>query len=77
MKKEKISKELKEIVLWKLDTTILPNYKLSVGNKGQFTRDELKKHVQKEDEIGVMFANMELQFMKALAKGEVTKALAE
>ena len=73
---EKISEELKKIVLWRLET-IPTNYKLSVGNKGSFTKDELKQHVEKGDEVGVMFANMQLKFMKALASGEFSKALAE
>ena len=73
---EKISEELKKIVLWRLET-IPTNYKLSVGNKGSFTKDELKQHVEKGDEVGVMFANIQLKFMKALASGEFSKALAE
>ncbi len=73
---EKISEELKKIVLWRLET-VPPNYKLSVGNKGSFTKDELKQHVEKGDEVGVMFANIQLKFMKALASGEFSKALAE
>ena len=72
----KISEELKKIVLWRLET-IPSNFKLSVGNKGPFTKEELKEHVEKGDEVGVMFVNMQLNFMKALASGEFSKALAE
>ncbi len=73
---EKISVELKKIVLWRLET-IPPNFKLSVGNKGAFTKEELKEHVNKEDEVGIMFATIQLNFMKALASGEFSKVLAE
>ncbi len=73
---EKISGELKKIVLWRLDT-IPPNFKLSIGNEGTFTKEELKQHVQKEDQIGVAFAKMQLNFMKALASGEFSRTLAE
>ncbi len=73
---EKISEELKKIVLWKLDT-IPPNFKLAVGNEGTFTKEELKQHVEKGDEIGVVFAQMQPNFMKALASGEFSKSLAE
>ena len=73
---EKISAELKKIVLWRLET-IPPNFKLSIGNEGTFTKEELKQHVQKEDQIGVAFAKMQLNFMKALASGEFSKMLAE
>ena len=73
---EKISVELKKIVLWRLET-IPPNFKLSVGNEGTFTKGELRQHIEKEDRIGVLFANMQLNFMKALASGEFSKKLAE
>ncbi|MBI4979998.1 hypothetical protein HZC30_00405 [Candidatus Woesearchaeota archaeon] len=73
---EKISRELKKIVLWRLDT-IPPNFKLSIGNEGTFTKEELRQHVEKEDQIGVTFAKMQLNFMKALASGEFSKTLSE
>lgn len=73
---EKISVELKKIVLWRLEM-IPPNFKLSVGNEGTFTKEELKHHIQKEDNIGVLFTTMQLNFMKALASGEFSKTLAE
>ena len=73
----KIPEELKKILIWKLDIEIPPTYKLSVGNKGTFTREELKKHVEQEDEVGMAFANMQLGFMKALASGRFSEALAE
>lgn len=73
---EKISEELKKIVLWRIET-IPPNFKLSVGNQGTFTKEELKQHIEQEDKIGVAFAQMQLNFMKALASGEFSKALAE
>jgi len=72
----KIPLELKKTILWRLATTIPINLKLSVGNKGTFTTEELKVHVEKEDEIGVLFADMQLKFMKALASGDFTKAIA-
>ncbi len=73
---EKISEELKKIVLWKLEA-IPPNFKLSVGTKGTYTKEELKQHVEKGDDIGVMFAKMQLNFMKALASGDFSRAIAE
>jgi hypothetical protein len=73
---EKIAEELKKIVLWRLET-IPPNFKLSVGNEGTFTKEELKQHIEKEDDIGVLFAKMQLNFMRALASGQFSKTLAE
>ena len=74
---EKIPEELKEIVLWKLEATVPSDFKLSVGDKGTFTKEELKKHVEQEDEIGVMFAEMQLSFTKALSSGKFSKTIAE
>ena len=71
-----MNEELKKVVLWRLET-IPPNFKLSVGSKGTFTREELKQHVEKGDEVGLMFANIQLNFMKAMASGKFSKTLAE
>ncbi len=74
--KKRIPKELKELVLWKLETEIPARLKLSLGNKGAFSKDELREHVEKEDEIGRIFIEMQLSFMKDLMSGEVAEALA-
>lgn len=75
--KKKIDKETKELVLWRLETSIPKYFKLSVGGKGTFSKDELKKHIEQEDEIGSVFINMQLDFIKALANGKFSKVLAE
>lgn len=75
-KKAEISKELKKIVLWRLET-VPPNFKLAIGTIGSFTKEELKQHVEQGDEVGRLFANMQLNFMKAIASGAFSKALAE
>lgn len=73
----KIPEELKKLVLWRLEMEVPPNFKLSIGNKGTFTKDELKQHIEKEDEVGRIYADTQLKFIKALASGELTKLLAE
>ena len=73
---EKMAKEMKELALWRLET-LPPNIRLAIGNKGAFTKEELKEHLQKEDEIGRLFVEMELNFIKALSSGEFAKAMAE
>ncbi len=74
---ERISKEFKELIIWQLESETLPNLKLSVGNKGTFTREELIGHVEDEDEIGKLYLEMKLKFMKDLMSGEISKKLAE
>lgn len=76
-KEEKIDKEIKELVLWRLETSMPTYFKLSMGTKGTFTKEELKKHIQQGDEIGLAFVNMQLNFIKALTTGKFSKTLAE
>ena len=72
-----MDKNVKELVLWRLETSVPENFKLSIGNKGSFSKNELKKHVEAEDEVGVAFADMQLNFVKALVSGEFSRKLAE
>jgi hypothetical protein len=76
-KKDRLDKELKELVLWRLEASVPQNFKLSVGGKGVYTKQELKKHVEAEDDIGRSFVDMQLKFIRAVASGEFSKALAE
>lgn len=72
-----IKKDVKELVLWRLETSVPEHFKLSVGAKGSFTKQELKEHIQKEDDIGLAFVDIQLNFIKALTNGEFSKSLAE
>lgn len=76
-KKKKLDKEIKELVLWRLDASVPAHFKLSVGGKGTFNKEELKKHVEQEDDIGLTFVDMQLKFIKALTSGEFSRVLAE
>lgn len=71
-----IDKEIKELVLWRLDT-IPDNFKLSLGAKGTFSKNELRKHVEQEDDIGMAFINIELNFIKDVSNGKFSKIMAE
>jgi len=76
MNKEKIDNDVKKLVLWRIDT-IPSNFKLSIGSKGTFNKEELKEHVEKEDDIGQAIIKMQMQFIKDLSSGKISKALAE
>ncbi len=72
---KEIERELKETVIMRIET--LPsNLKLSIGGGKSLTRDELIEHVRKEDDIGKQIIESHLSFMKAIARGEFTKAIA-
>jgi len=73
----KIDEEIKELVLWRLDASVPKNFKLSIGAKGTFTKEELREHVKKGDDIGRTFVNMQLDFIKSLTSGNFSKVIAE
>ncbi len=75
MTEKKINKEIKKLVLWRLETSVPDHFKLSVGGEGSFNKEELRKHIEKEDEIGLAFVTMQLNFIKAITTGKIHKAL--
>ena len=77
MGKDKIPKEIKELVLWRIDAEIPPNHKLSIGGKGTFTKEEIRESVEKEDEIGRLFVDMQMKFIHDLISGKITSTLAQ
>jgi hypothetical protein len=72
----KIDDNLKELVEARIDL-MPPNYKLSIGNKGTFTKEQLIEHVRSGDEIGMNLIETELSFIKALTNGQFIQALNE
>ena len=73
--KKKQLEQLKQIVLMKI-ATMPKNYKLSIGSEGSFNKFQIAEHVNKMDDTGKQILDMELKFIKALSRGEVTKTLA-
>ena len=72
--KKKQLEILKQIVLMKI-ATMPANYKLSIGGEGSFNKSQIAEHVNSMDDTGKQILNMELRFIKALSRGEVTKTL--
>jgi len=73
-KDEKISEDVKELVIARLG--VMPStYKLSIGNEGAFTKNQLIEHVIAEDRIGNQIARMQINFIKALTTGKFIKTL--
>lgn len=60
--------EIKAIVVARLQT--LPDGKeISIGEKGDFTKEDLIKHVENGDEIGKKMIEIEMNFLRALKDG--------
>lgn len=70
VKKTRISDtEIRKLVIERLKT--LPSGKqISIGNEGVFTKDELIKRVESKDSLGKKIIEVELEFLRALKKGE-------
>ena len=73
-KKEKISEDLKELIIARLEV-MPPTYKLSIGNEGTFTTTQLIERVKKGDQIGNEIIRMQLNFIKALTTGKLIETL--
>jgi len=72
MEQEKINPELKEIILYRLLSSKLPdNIQIAIGNSsdGPMNMQEIIQHVKDEDETGRTIIEMELNYLKALKEG--------
>lgn len=64
----KIDAEIKELVVERMK--LFPSDKnISIGQDGNFTKDEIISHVKKNDEIGKKIVEIELSYLKTLKKG--------
>jgi len=83
MRKDAISKEkieitdqMKQIVLAKIDAQVPSNLRLFVGSTGGMNKEQIMEHVRNGDEIGREIILSHIKFLRAVANGEVTKAMA-
>lgn len=62
------NKEIRQLVIERLKA-IPSDKKISIGNKGNFTTEELIKRVEKNDEIGQKIVEIQMTFLQALKTG--------
>jgi len=68
------SKDIKQLV--KARISVMPsNLKLSVGNHGTFSKEELIDCVEKENMVGKEVIRMQMDFIKALTSGRLMDTL--
>lgn len=68
VQKYHMDENAKQLVLARLE--VLPsNIGITVGNKGSYTVDELVGHIKDEDEIGVDYVKLDLDFLRAMKDG--------
>lgn len=73
--KLKISEDMKELVITRIEA-IPSDLRLSIGGGESITKEQMIEHVKKEDKIGRHIVMMHISFIKAVARGEVSNALA-
>ena len=67
-----ISEDLKELVIARLDATLPPNKKISIGLSGEeFSKKDLIEHIRNGDEIGRKVIDLEMTFLRALKGGSL------
>jgi len=71
-----IKEEERAIVLAQL-MAASPELRLSIGSLSAktYTKDEIMKHVEELDEIGKEFIKTQMEFMRAMASGDIYKAI--
>ena len=67
---EEITEEIKELVIARLDA-IPSNKKISIGNYGEFTKEELIDGVRSGSEVGKKIIEVELEFLRAFKQGVI------
>ncbi len=71
---EEISEEIKKLVIARLET-IPKDKKISIGNYGEFSKEELIESVKSGSEVGKKIIEVELEFLRALKQGIVAWVL--
>lgn len=70
-----ITDTMKEVVIARIEAQALSTLKLFIGSSKGLTKEEMIEHVRRGDELGKVIVQSHLRFMKALARGEVVRAL--
>lgn len=70
-----VNDKIKELVITRIEATP-SDLRLSMGGGKTMTKEEMIEHVKKEDDIGNQIIRNHISFIKAVAKGDVTSALA-
>jgi len=71
-----INKRMKELVIARIDAQVPSNLRLAIGSYGGMSKEEMIEHVKKGDEIGSQIVKRHMLFLRSLASGEFTRALA-
>ncbi|MBU0906634.1 MAG: hypothetical protein KKE05_00590, partial [Nanoarchaeota archaeon] len=61
----KISEEMKETVIARIDAQVPSNLKLAIGGHGGMDKEEMIEHIKKGDEIGKQIVKRHILFLRS------------
>lgn len=70
-----VNEDVKELVVTRIEAS-RSDLRLSVGGGRSMTKEEMIDHVRKGDKIGKQIIRAHLNFLRAVASGELGSALA-
>lgn len=62
------NREIRQLVVERIKT-LPPGRKISIGKEGDFSKEELIKHIQKGDKIGEKITKVQLSYLRSMKKG--------
>lgn len=67
-KSKATDEEIRQLVIERLK--VLPSgQKISIGSKGDFTKDQLIYHVKEHDKVGQKIVQIQLSYLQSLKEG--------
>lgn len=73
--RKNLTKEIKELVITRIEATMPSRLKLCMGGEDGLTKKEMIEHINKEDDTGELIVEAHLNFIKAQANGQLITAL--
>lgn len=74
-KEKELNETLKKLVVARIEATMSPMLKLSIGSNGSLTKEQMINHVKSGDDVGRRIMRTHLNFVKAQSTGQLTTAL--
>lgn len=71
----KINEEIKKLIIARIDARVPLHIKMSIGNSGSMSKEEMIEHVKKGDEEGKQIIRTHLNFIKAVTSGDFIREL--
>ena len=72
--KKKISDEIKKLVILRLKT-MPEHFRISIGDYGTFSKQELIEHVSQGDKVGKEIIGMQLEFLRSFKTGKFMRVI--